>query len=106
MTPPPYIQLCNPHSSPLYLKSSNILRTSSKELELLTAHYTTKSCIFPHTHTHTHTHTHAVCTEREREKFTLSEKNGDSKVNKERNYNPISTFNCRILIKLSAVSTV
>ena len=83
-------------------KTSNILRTSSKELELLTAHYTTKSCIFLHTHTHTHT----VCTEREREKFTLSEKNGDSKVNKERNYNPISTFNCRILIKLSAVSTV
>ena len=58
------------------------------------------------THTHTHTHTHTVCTEREIEKIYSFWKNGDSKVNKERNYNPVSTFNCRILIKLSAVSTV
>jgi hypothetical protein len=56
VVPPACVQLCNPHNTPLYyLKSPNILKSLSKELEQMTSHYTTKVLYSPlHTHTHTH----------------------------------------------------
>ena len=55
--PPANVKLCNPHTTQPYRKSSDILSSSSKELERLTSHYTTKAILLPlHTHTHTHTH--------------------------------------------------
>ena len=60
---PAYVQLFNPHTTMFYLKSSNILSSSSKEPEPLTSHYTTKVLFFPlHTHAriHTYTHTHVT----------------------------------------------
>jgi len=46
-----------------YLKSSNILSSSSKEPEPLSSHYTTKALFSPlHTHTRTHAHTHTHVT--------------------------------------------
>ena len=41
VVPPAYVQLCNPHTTP-----SNILSSSSKEMERLTSHYTTKVLFF------------------------------------------------------------
>jgi hypothetical protein len=59
VVPPAYIQLCNPHSTPLYLISSNILYNSSKELEQLTSHYAPKALFSP-LNTPTHTHIHII----------------------------------------------
>jgi metal-responsive CopG/Arc/MetJ family transcriptional regulator len=77
VVPPAYVQLYNPHSTPLYLKSSNFHKKFFEGTETADITLHNKSTVLSNTHTHTHTHmkVNTVCTEGGiKEKDTLFEK--------------------------------
>ena len=115
---PAYVQLFNPHTTMFYLKSSNILSSSSKEPEPLSSHYTTKSLFSPlhtrmhartqtHSHTHTHVTKHCVYRRGNRVKiYSLMNRGKSVKAINNQICTPIITCNCTISIELCNSGTV